>query len=448
MPYSNYNYISLISLLVDDEINPNAIDIYNWESFTDLMGIMGRYKESKQPVYHNYVNADIGVQGDTTGASVTGSGTATVGTTFTTGTSGYTFKNQLVIFPNGKVGHVQNVTGTTQDAVTIKSVDGTNLTHTAGQKLDIFSIAVGEASIVTTNKNRPLVKYVNNIQHFRHVNEETDVAKVSITRVSFNGSNHFYSKNLIEKYMELKGWVNGALLGGKISNSLFSDTTPALTDPEGGGAVQTTRGYDQYCTTYGVNDTVASPGIWTLADHGDVIDQLIAKRALISQGYKLVMATKVKGVVDNHLKNLGSSNVNSVRLTGDVNGASKMNFMVDEFSYKGMNAQMAVMSILDNNKMFSQTDIVKSIYYMPGDSVKTLDNGYQSRVQIRYQSHGVGPINKGVKIWAEWHSGPLSPVAGSLNVEQDRLIWRCNWKTNQGLEVLGAEHTAKSVVLA
>ena len=55
MAYSNYNYISLISLLLDDEINPNVIDIYNWEGFTDIMGLMGRYKESKQPVYHNYV---------------------------------------------------------------------------------------------------------------------------------------------------------------------------------------------------------------------------------------------------------------------------------------------------------------------------------------------------------------------------------------------------------
>jgi hypothetical protein len=112
-----------------------------------------------------------------------------------------------------------------------------------------------------------------------------------------------------------------------------------------------------------------------------------------------------------------------------------------------MMADIAVMPILNNNKMFSQTDIVKSIYYMPEDSVKTLDNGTQPRVQMRYQSHGLGPVNKGDKIWGEWHSGPLSPVAPAMGIENDRAIWRTNWKTHQGVQVLGAQHLAKQIVL-
>lgn len=441
-----YNYISLISLLLDDEIDPKVIDIYNWEGFTDIMGLMGRYKESKQPVYNNYVNSDIGVQ--IVAESVANSGTTTVTVTATALTSGITRKDMVVMFPNGKAGHVQSVTtASDKDAIAIQSVDGTALTLVAGQKLDVFTEAEGEASIAPNNLRRSLVKYINSIQIIRNVNEETDVAKVSLLRVNFNGEAYFYAKNLIEKLVEWKGWVNGMCIGGRLGSTLFSDSSPALTDPNGGGAVQLSRGLDQYTTTYGVDDTVSSLGTWTLADHSDVIDQLIAKRALIAN-YKLLMSSAVKGKVDDNLKNLGSSNVNSVRLTASADSTTKLNFWVDQLKYKGMKADMAVMPILDNNKMFSQTDIVKSIYYMPEDSVKTLDNGMQPRVQMRYQSHGLGPVNKGDKIWGEWHSGPLSPVTPAMSVDNDRAIWRTNWKTHQGVEVLGAQHLAKSKVLS
>lgn len=446
MPYSNYNYISLISLLLDDDINPKVVDIYNWEGFTDVMGLMGRYKESKQPIFHDYVNADIGVQ--VIAESVANSGTATVTVVATALTSGITAENVLFMFPNGKVGHVQDVvTASDKDSIVIESVDGTNLDLVAGQKLDAFSQAVGEASIAPTNMRRSLTKYVNNIQIIRGVNEETDVAKVSLLRVNFNGEAYFYAKNLIEKLLEHKGRVNGMCIGGRISSTLFSDTTPDLTDPQGGGAVQTSRGLDQYATTYGITDTVTTPGTWALADHSDVIDALVAARALIAN-YKLFMSTRVKGKVDDVLKNLGSSGVTSVRLNAEAGATTKLNFWVDRFNYKGMTADLAVMPILNNNKMFSQTDIVKSIYYMPEDSVKTLDNGMQPRVQMRYQSHGLGPVNKGDKIWGEWHSGPLSPVAPAMGIENDRAIWRTNWKTHQGVQVLGAQHLAKQIVLS
>lgn len=446
MAYNNYNYMSLISLLIDDEINRSVVDIYNWEGFTDVMGLKGRYKESKQPVYHDYVNADIGIQ-LVVESTTTGSSTLTV--VVTSGTTGLVAKNYLVMFPNGKVGHIQNiVTASDKDSLTIQSVDGTALTNVAGYKLDVFSKAVGEASIAGTNKRRSLTKYVNSVQIITNVNEETDIAKVSPVRVDFQGKPYFYLKNIIEKMMEWKGWVNGMCIGGTLGSTLFSDTSGTLVDPDGGGNVQTSRGLDQYTQTYGVNDTVASAGTWSLADHGDVIAQLLAVRAMISN-YELYMSSAVKQKVDNHLKNLGSSSVNSVVIQAAANATTKMNFEVEEFSYGQMTARMIPMRILDNNKMFSQTSIVKSIYYVPVDSVQTLGSGVQPRIQMRWQSHGISDnLNKGDKIWGEWHSGPMSRVAPQLGIENDRSIWRTNWKTIQGVQVLGAQHLAKSVVLA
>jgi len=438
--------MSLISLLIDDEINRSVVDIYNWEGFTDVMGLKGRYKESKQPVYHDYVNADIGIQ-LVVESTTTGSSTLTV--VVTSGTTGLVAKNYLVMFPNGKVGHIQGiVTASDKDSLTIQSVDGTALTNVAGYKLDVFSKAVGEASIAGTNKRRSLTKYVNSVQIITNVNEETDIAKVSPVRVDFQGKPYFYLKNIIEKMMEWKGWVNGMCIGGTLGSTLFSDTSGTLVDPDGGGNVQTSRGLDQYTQTYGVNDTVASAGTWSLADHGDVIAQLLAVRAMISN-YELYMSSAVKQKVDNHLKNLGSSSVNSVVIQAAANATTKMNFEVEEFSYGQMTARMIPMRILDNNKMFSQTSIVKSIYYVPVDSVQTLGSGVQPRIQMRWQSHGISDnLNKGDKIWGEWHSGPMSRVTPQLGIENDRSIWRTNWKTIQGVQVLGAQHLAKSVVLA
>lgn len=438
--------MSLISLLIDDEINPKVIDIFNWEGFTDVMGLRGKYKESKQPVYHNYVNADIGVQ--ITAESVSNSGTTQITVVATALTTGLIAINYLAMFPNGKVGHVQSITTTSdKDSIVLKTNDGSNLTLVAGQKIDVFSKAVGEASIAGTNMRRSLTKYVNSVQIITNVNEETDIAKVSPVRVDFNGKPYFYLKNIIEKMVEWKGWVNGMCVGGTLGSTLFSDTSPGLVDQGGLGAVQTSRGIDQYATTYGVSDTMATPGTWTLADHADVIAQLLVKRALIAN-YDMYMATAVKIKVDNHLKNLGSANVNSVRITASPNATTKINYQTEEFSYGGMNANLITMPILNNNKMFSQTDIIKSIYYLPQDSVQTLDNGVQPRVQMRYQSHGIASnINKGDNIWGEWHSGPMSRVTPQLGIENDRSIWRTNWKTIQGVEVLGAQHLAKSVVL-
>lgn len=247
MAYNNYNYMSLISLLIDDEINRSVVDIYNWEGFTDVMGLKGRYKESKQPVYHDYVNADIGIQ-LVVESTTTGSSTLTV--VVTSGTTGLVAKNYLVMFPNGKVGHIQGiVTASDKDSLTIQSVDGTALTNVAGYKLDVFSKAVGEASIAGTNKRRSLTKYVNSVQIITNVNEETDIAKVSPVRVDFQGKPYFYLKNIIEKMMEWKGWVNGMCIGGTLGSTLFSDTSGTLVDPDGGGNVQTSRGLDQYTQT-------------------------------------------------------------------------------------------------------------------------------------------------------------------------------------------------------
>lgn len=443
MAATDVKYLGAISLLLDDEINHKVIDVQNTESLTDILNLGGRYEVSKTAAFHNYVNSPVFVTGDSTGATVTGSGTPTVNTTLTAATSGFVRVGDICKFPNGKNGYVYSVTtASSQDSLVIKSVDDTNLTHVAGDKINFFSNAVGEKSNAPANIRYSLTKYFNLIQIFREVNEITDVARASALRVEFKGEPYIYVKDNMEKAVRLKAMVNAAVIGGQISADQFTTSSPFLTDSVAGGTnVQTTRGLDQYISTYGSSPTVGTPGSFALADIETVISALLALKADISN-YMVFMPTKVKFKVDTTLKNLGSSGVTSVRLNI---GGNDVNMNVEQFTYGGMTADLKVLPILDHPDMFSQTDIVKKMYFVPKDSVKTADNGVQPRIKMRFMDHGIANgKNLGDRIWGEWYTGALAPTGPT----SEESIWRTNWKTHQGLEVLGAQHFASLKVLS
>jgi hypothetical protein len=434
-------FISAVDLLDQREILESVIDIHNDAGLTDVLNIASRRKPTKQPVYHNFVDEALFTLGDTTGATVTGSGTATIGTTLTAETSGIAREGDLVLFPTGsKVGYISEITtASSQDSLTIKSVDGTNITHTAAQKLAFFSSASGEKSGAPSNRKFVPTKYLNKVQIFREVNEVTDVQSMSTVEVSYNGSNYVVVKQLVEKALLLKAKINAAFIGGKMSTTSFEDATPSLTDPGNGGAVQTTRGLYDYVTTYGVSDTVASTGTWALSDQEDLISQLLAKKS--PKKYMALYATKPKIKIDNHLKNLGSGGVTSGRLS--VDGQS-LNLEAESFKYGGFEFQYSCLPILDHPDLFSQSDISKSIFYIPVGKVKTKGGGEEPYIQTRYMDVPVKGASVGNGLVKEWHSGALAPT-GATN---DDLYWRTNWVSCQGLEVLGAQHMAVQKVIA
>lgn len=442
MATQNKAYVSAINLMDERVINPKIFDIHNEEGLTDLMGIMGRYQKTDMAEYNNFVNTELRTQGDTTGATVTGSGTPTVTTTLTAATSGYARKGDLVKFPNGMNGYVTNVTtASNQDTLTIKSVNGANLTHTAAQKLDFFSSAVGEASSTPANRNYGKVSYSNQVQLLRETNIITDVQKVSLITVEGpNGEKKWNAIALNEKFIKFKSDINGSLFAGTKSNTKFSDASPSLTDPVGGGPVQTTRGFDEYVTTYGVNDAVTAAGTFALADLEDLISQLLAKKA--PSAFIGLCGTKVRMKLDNCFKALGSASIQSAKMNID---GREVDLVVDTVNYGGFSFDFKTLPLLNSTNMFSQTDIVKSLYCIPKDNVQTLDNGSQPRIQIRYMDHGITANNKGNAIWAEWHTGAAAPAG--LGATGETADWRTHWQTSQGLEVLGAQHFAKTVVL-
>lgn len=438
------SYISALDSMLDvREISKQVTDLYNEDGLTDILNLAGNKVVTKAPVYYNFVNESIFKLGDTTGATVANSGTPTVTTKFTAATSGYVRKNDLIKFVDNNVGIVQSVsTSSSQDTIVVKSVNGTNITHTAGQQLAIFSMAVGENSVSPTNIKYGFTKYSNKYQKFRETSVITDVANAHGIEVEVNGSNKIVVKDHMEKTIKLKGAINAAFIGGDMSTDTFSDASPTVPDAvtsgnNGGGAMQTTRGFDKYIESYGAQLTAASLSAYAMADLDDACDTLTARRAPAKQ---LVLgADKSMRRISNCFKSLGSASISSARLM--VNG-KEIDFNVSKITHGKYEFNYAALPILDHPNLFSQTIISKSLYFLPYDlKVPIYGGGTASALQTRYVP---AQTKYGNEMIGEIHNGAANPV----NPTGDAMNFQVDWITNQGLEFLAPQFAVRQKVLS
>jgi hypothetical protein len=428
-------YISGFDMMDKREIFKQIVDIYNEAGFFDLFFGTSRMKKVDVPVYHHWVEDAFYIQLDTTGATITGSGTAQVsGVTLTAATSGYARKGQKVVFPNKKVGQIVSVTPAAgQDTLVIKSVDGTNLTLVAGNKLTPSTILVGEKSTAPSNLKIGWSKYFNLTEKFREVNEITDIQLVS--DVEWEGN--VFNRDIANKFLIFKSLINANFITGIRSATKFEDATPALTDPGNGGAEQTTMGLNQYVETYGVNDTISTPGTFALGDFDDLFTLFTAARTpKVFDAYGSDAAMRK---VSTFLKGLNSSGVTSGRLMLD---GKEMNFNADKFTYGLYTINFAHLPIFDHQQVLGTTDIAKSLYYVPQGKVNT-KNGTADRISIRYMPQLVKG-GMGNELIAEWDTGAW----GRQGATSDEEVRKTHWVSHQGLEILGAQHFGKQVVLA
>lgn len=441
---STKQYYSLINFLDTREILKQIVDIQNDQGLTEVFK-PSRYFVTPQETFHHFVNESLFKIGDTGGAgSISGSGTTTITATLTFATSGYARKGCMIYFPQlGGVGYVTNVVPTSAlDVLTIKSIDGQNLTATTGDKLGISGVTVGERSVNPTNVKFGLTKYFNRIQTFREVNEITDIQSASTVEVEFEGKPYIVYKDLWEKLVLLKGNVNAAFFAGKQSATGYGDAvanTPA--DPySNAGPTSFTQGLYQYIATYGQNTNVSSLGTFSPAtDMTTLIASLLSAKSPKSLFWW--NGSKANNVVDIGLKALGSSGVTSVRLIID---GKEGDFEVDKWSWGGYTFQKQTMGILDSQELFVNTIFPKYAYLVPDDKVKVEGgDGYLPRISVRYFKSQVAR-NQGDDIWEEWHTGALAPTGAT----SDEKIWRTNFDTQQGLEVLGAAQTLTFKILS
>lgn len=442
----NKSYVSALDPMLDTrEINKLITDVYNEDELSDILGLASRRMPTIQPVYYTFYDDPLVKFIDTTGSSVAGSGSTQVTITgATAATSGSTRPDDMTMFTNNNVGIVYSVVSSSgQDTIVIKSVSGANLTCTAGDKISLFSRAMGENSYTPANIRFGLTKQSNKLQIFRETSRITDIQSASTVEVEFQGKPYYIFKDHWEKTTLMKSQINAALWGSDMSVTSYSDTNPILLDPvvavnglSGGGAIQTTRGVNKYIDLYGTSLVNGTLGTYLKANLDNAVTTLVAARA--PKEYLVAGSTASIMCLDTYFKNLGSSGVTSVRLVVD---GEEINMEVQKVKYGRFTLNYTVMPILDHPITFGFSTIPKNLFYLPyNNKVKVEGGGSDTQIRVRYfpkqTVYGNDLIN-------EVHTGALNVV----NPNGDGMYTGTDWVTCQGLEFLAPQHGMKQQVV-
>ena len=425
----NKSYVSSINFLDQREILNKVLDITNEESsFLDIMELTGRADVTSVPEYHHFVNEELYVL-----ATVSGGGaTPAVSLTLTIDATAYASTNQgeLVLLPSGKVGYVVSKGGS--NTIVVKSVDGTNITVADGATISFFSNAAGEGSLSPAAKKWGLTKYANQVQTFKGKFEITDIQKASKVEVEFQGKPFYMYKGQHESLMKFRGDISAALMFGRLSATKYSDANPALVDAEG-KPVQTTMGVDQYVTTYGINQDLASAGTLALGDIATLTQTLNKARCPLE--YFVFLGTTQNILWDNLFNNLGNSALLSQGARFQIAGKS-IDLGIDSVKIYGRTFHKKYLPLLDHKNIVNFSggyNAKDSAYGIPATTIKTNDGQVVNRITTKYMA-GDGTDLK----YREILLGGLAPVPTN-----ERSVLEIHYQSTQGLQILGANQTFK-----
>lgn len=422
-------YVSSVNFLDQREILNKVLDITNEEaSFLDVMELTGRSTPTAVPTYHHFVNEELYVVG--TASAVTGSGTTQLTATIDSTAASYVNAGELVMFPDAKVGYVVSKNGTN---IVVKSVDASNLTLVATNKISFFSNAAGEGSLSPDAKRWGVTKYYNQVQTFKGKFTITDIQKASKVEVEFQGKPFYMYKGQHESLMKFRGDISAGLMFGRMSSTQFSDANPSLVDAEG-KPVQTTAGLDQYVTSYGINQSLLTAGQLSLADVQSLTQKLNAERC--PSEYFLFVGTTQNIAWDNFFNALGNGAIVSQAARFDVKG--KLDLGIDSVKIYGRTYHKKYLPILDHKNIVAFTggpNFKDAAYGAPATKQKTIDGQLVDRLGVRYME-GDGTNLK----YRETLLGRLAPIPTS-----ERDVLEIHYASTQGLEVLGSNQFFKLV---
>jgi len=427
-------YVSSIDFLDQREILNKILDITNEEySFMDIMELTGRSKPTSVPEYHHFVNEEMYVLG--TVSAVTGSASTQV--TATIDATAYANVNvgELVLFPDGKVGYVVSKAATTN--IVVKSIDATNLTLVATNKISFFSNANGEGSLSPAAKRYGITKYSNQVQIFKSKFEVTDVQKASKVEVDFQGKPYYMYKGQHDALLKFRDDIAAAMMFGRKSAANFSSASPGLVDAES-KPVQTTMGLDQYITTLGSDISLLTAGTLALADIKALIQLLNRNRS--PKEYFLFVGTAQNILWDDVFNNLGNAGITA---GAGISGAARFQIEgrdielgIDKIKIYGTTFYKKHLPILDHKNIINFTggyNAKDAAYGVPYTKVKTVDGGQEDRMQVRYMLEG----NTDFK-YREIVLGGLAPTPTN-----ERSVLELHYSSIQGLEMLDAQNAFK-----
>lgn len=423
------------------EINPNLIDVANEGGMDDLMLAVKRYKVTKQPDYHHFVNEDTLQKLTIDAGGVTGSGTATLTVTITT--TGFARRGDKLLFKNGKVGMINSAitTASSKDSFTVTSVDGSNLTAAAGDIMVAIGTVVGEKSGKVQSINYGQTKYFNQIETLRDKTEITDIQMNSTVEI---GNGYYAYTQSAQQATSFKLRLSATLVAGVKSANTYGTASPTLVD-ENGNSTQTTGGLVNEIIAYGVNDSVTSAGSVGVTDIDDLLDQLNAVKS--PSEYLVMSPDSAWRIYDNHFKNLNSSGVTSGRLNMD---GSEVNLNISKFSKGRFTLDFASLRLLDHPQLFNfsgSSDIGKCTYGIPKDKIKVQASdgtgSMETRIGVRYFPNRFASKNQGTEYVREYYEGGMADTP--TNDIQAKI---CHIIAQQGMECIGSRQMFKQKVLA
>lgn len=424
--------VTAIAFMDTREINDGLVNIQDDGGFDGLMIAAKRYKPTDQPQYHHFVNENVLEVLVIDTAGVSGSGTPTL--TITVNTQGFARRGDKFLLSNLKMGMINSAVtnAASKDSFTLTSVDGTNLTAIAGDKLSPAGLVVGEKSLEVTALTYGQTKYYNQIEILADKVAMTDVQMKS--RVEIGDKYYMYTQAAAQaRSFKLK--LSASLWGGVKSVNQYGTSSPSLLDKDG-NSVQTTGGVYNEVTTYGVAGSVATPGTVISADIDTLCDSLLAVKA--PNEYLNITPDKSWRKYDDYFKNLGSSGITSARLTVDGN---EIDLNVSKFQKGKFMFEFAGLGLLDHPEVYNfvgGSAIGKSIVGFPKDKIKvegsTGASSMEPRVGIRYMPNPKADLNQGTEYVQEFESGGLAKSPTSA--EQ---VLNLHWLSRQGAEVQGAK---------
>ena len=241
----------------------------------------------------------------------------------------------------------------------------------------------------------------------------------------------------------LKKAISGALIGGQQSVAQFGDAIVGLPDKDG-APIQLTSGLDEQISTYGGLRSLTVLGTVDLDQIAIREDAMIARKA--PKDYMVIGSTAAMRPYSNFLKGLNSSGVTSARMNID---GREVDLVVNKYSsVGGFNYDFVNIATFDDPTMYPATssDIGRSLYYVPKDSVALVGGGTSKRFLVRflrnqYLQKSVGPNVSWEDMIAEKNWGGLAPHS----TDGDNVL-HTKWTTYQGLELLGVRHFSKEII--
>lgn len=423
------------------EVDKRVFDVACEDGFDDLMTIIGGYRPTEQPNYHHFVDEDLFqvLAFDTAGVS----GSPGVTLTVTITSTGYARRGLKLKFADGKVGYINSgiTTASNKDSFTIKSVDGTNLTAAAGDKVSSMGIVMGEGSDEVDDLTYGATKYFNLVEHLKDKIEITDIQEASKVMV---GTGYEAYRQAVNQAQSFKTQISATLIGGVKSVNEYGTASPSIIDKYG-NSMQTTGGLDAEINAYGVAGADLA-GTFNLTTQDTLCDQLNAVKA--PADYIEILPDSAKRKKDTYWKNLGSSGLTSARLNFDGN---EKDFNVSKIGHGRYNFQYASLAILNHPQIFNFTGgpaIGKTAYGMPTDKVKVQvgpggKGGSQYRIGVRYLPNAYAKSNQGTAWIREWYTGAnnMAPTSG-------KEVKTCHISTTQGFEGIGTKQMYHQKVLS